>query len=84
MNIHLVAQMDFASGLRRTSVNQIFLLPNHMVPYTSLAKLKWKNHRWQKKGQRERAVVILNTLNTGTNKLCFQIFGNEFSLTALL
>lgn len=84
MSIHLIAQMDFASWLQRTSVNQIFLLPSHTVLYKTIAKQKWEKHNWQKKGQRERAAVIFKGLNTETNKVCFQIFNHEFSLNALL
>lgn len=54
-------------------MNQIFLLPNHMVLYIILAKLEWKNRHWQNKGQRERAVLILNSLNTRRNKICIHI-----------
>lgn len=50
MNIHLVAQMDFASWLRRTPVNHIFPLPNHMVLYTTLAKPKCKKPSLAKAG----------------------------------
>jgi len=73
MNIHLVAHMDFALRLRTTSVNQIFLLPNHMMLYIILAKLEGKNHHCQNMGQRERAVLILNSLNRRTNKICLCI-----------
>lgn len=69
MNIPLVAQNGLCLMIKEDFSEPNIRITNHMVLYIILTNLKRKNRHWRNKGQRERAVLILNSLNTRTNKI---------------